>query len=357
MQLQRSRQFTGGESFALIAKAMLDGNGSISELDREADRARHDYPEVCAYLKAAIAAGTTTDANFAGPLSQYRAIGEEFLAQVRVRTIIGRLTEARHIPLNTRAAIEYDPAVVYWTAQGAPKPVSRMTFTEMASLPPRKATVIVVLSQELIRATNGVAAIQRALVSQLAAGLDRALLDPSFGSSSSAPTSITNGATVVSPTGTTAALIAADIKAMAVAVGNGSEFDSPVFIVSPLAAAKLGASRDTAGGPAFPFINAVTGGSLIGIPVLISTGTKSADSPSDDNIVLLNASSLVIADDNEVTVGTAEHAALQMDSAPSAGAQSLVSLWQANLVGVKVERFINWTLARASAAASLVVTF
>jgi HK97 family phage major capsid protein len=346
-----------GEAFALVALALVDAKGRSSDLEREADRYRYSHPEVASFLKAAVAEGTTTDANWGGPLAQYRAIADEFLAVVRARSVIGRLSEARHVPLNTRAALEYEPAIAYWTAQGAPKPISRLTFSEMTSLAPRKCSIIVVLSDELVRATNGTAAMQRALVRHLTAALDRALLDPSFGTSTSSPTSVTANGTVVTPTGTSAIQIAADLESMAIAVAAGSEFDSPVFILSPLTAAKLGAHRDTSGAAAFADVRAVTGGSLIGIPVIVSGGTKSADSPSDDNVILLNQSSLIIGDDNEVIVGATTQASLQMDNAPGAGAQSHVSLWQADMVGIRVERFLNWATARAGAAASLVVTF
>jgi hypothetical protein len=40
-----------------------------------------------------------------------------------------------------------------------------------------------------------------------------------------------------------------------------------------------------------------------------------------------------------------------MNTAPSAGAQSLVSLWQNNLIGVRAEREINWKKRRAAAVA------
>ena len=45
-------------------------------------------------------------------------------------------------------------------------------------------------------------------------------------------------------------------------------------------------------------------------------------------------------------------ASLQMDSAPTnppVAATVMVSLWQMNLVGIRAERFINWSKRRAGA--------
>jgi valyl-tRNA synthetase len=55
-----------------------------------------------------------------------------------------------------------------------------------------------------------------------------------------------------------------------------------------------------------------------------------------------------MADDGGVSLDMSMEASVQMDDAPSAGAQSLVSLWQNNLVGIRAERYINWSPRRAS---------
>jgi hypothetical protein len=55
-----------------------------------------------------------------------------------------------------------------------------------------------------------------------------------------------------------------------------------------------------------------------------------------------------LADEGGVTIDMSTEASVQMNDAPSAGAQSLVSLWQNNLVGIRAEQFINWTAARPS---------
>ena len=47
-----------------------------------------------------------------------------------------------------------------------------------------------------------------------------------------------------------------------------------------------------------------------------------------------------------VSIDMSNEASVQMDDAPSGGAQSLVSLWQNNLVGIRAEQYINWAPRR-----------
>lgn len=55
-----------------------------------------------------------------------------------------------------------------------------------------------------------------------------------------------------------------------------------------------------------------------------------------------------MADDGGVSIDMSMEASVQMNDAPSAGAQSLVSLWQNNLVGIRAEQYINWAARRTS---------
>jgi hypothetical protein len=60
------------------------------------------------------------------------------------------------------------------------------------------------------------------------------------------------------------------------------------------------------------------------------------------------------ADDGEVHLDASGETSLQMDDAPdnpSTGSTVLASLWQQSLVGIRVDRVINWKRARASAVA------
>jgi len=119
-----------------------------------------------------------------------------------------------------------------------------------------------------------------------------------------------------------------------------------VYIMHASAAAQL-ALR----GGAFVDLNARGAGSVGGVPVLISKFV--AGDSSGGAIILLDAAQLVLAL-GDVSVGVSTQAAIEMSDAPTdppTGSTLLVSLFQHNLVGVRVERFCNWALASPGAVA------
>jgi hypothetical protein len=68
-------------------------------------------------------------------------------------------------------------------------------------------------------------------------------------------------------------------------------------------------------------------------------------------VILANASDILVADDGQVTIDTSREASLQMDSAPTdppVAATVFISLWQQNLLGIRAERYIDWTKARSA---------
>jgi hypothetical protein len=72
------------------------------------------------------------------------------------------------------------------------------------------------------------------------------------------------------------------------------------------------------------------------------------------NLILIDPTAIVYADDGDNRIDRSTVAALQMDSAPTNPADAtavLVSLWQHNLIGLKVEQTINWQRGRDEAVA------
>src|SRR5690606_30127686 len=70
-------------------------------------------------------------------------------------------------------------------------------------------------------------------------------------------------------------------------------------------------------------------GGLFGIlPTVLSDS-------AEDRIVAVHAPSVLFAEDNQMAVDVSRSATLQMDSDPSTGAQSLVSMFQSNAVALR----------------------
>ena len=119
----------------------------------------------------------------------------------------------------------------------------------------------------------------------------------------------------------------------------------------PRSARYLSMLRTTQDIFAFPGI-AQNGGTFFGLPV-ITSNSMPIDTGTDTYIVLLNQSDILLADEGGIRIDVSREASLQMDSAPSDAAASLVSLWQENLIGLRAERWITWTRRRAAAVSVL----
>ena len=117
----------------------------------------------------------------------------------------------------------------------------------------------------------------------------------------------------------------------------------------------IGMMQNALGQPEFPGID-MNGGTFFGLPVVVSENIPRQVAvegppaiPAGERIILAKASEILLADDGGVTIDVSREASLQMDNAPTAGAQSLVSLWQNNMVALRAERFINWKRRRLQA--------
>jgi hypothetical protein len=87
------------------------------------------------------------------------------------------------------------------------------------------------------------------------------------------------------------------------------------------------------------------GGSIYGIPVIVSQTVG-------DRLIALDASQILVADEGGIEVDISNNALVQMDSAPTdaqTAATVLISLFQMNLVGLKITRFINWKRVQTTA--------
>jgi hypothetical protein len=95
---------------------------------------------------------------------------------------------------------------------------------------------------------------------------------------------------------------------------------------------------------------------LEGIPVITS---EYQHSDSDgDNVVLVNASDVWLADDGQVMLDASRETSLQMDDTPTessatATAATMVSMFQTNSIALRAERWINWQKRRPNAVVVL----
>lgn len=333
--------------FARYAMAIGKAKGNLMQAAEISKQWNDTTPEVGMSLKAAVAAGTTTDSTWAAPLALPNTLASEFIEFLRPMTLLGRIQGLRRVPFNIRFPRGTSGASGSWTGEGLAKPVSKMAF-ETLTMGFTKITSLVVLTDELVRFSNPSAEvlIRDDMAKAISQYMDQQFIDPTVTASAGVrPASITNGLTQHASTGAgspTLAQLDTDMNTLFSGMINADiQMESPVFIMNPRTALYLSTVRTTNGPLAFPEIGP-KGGTFKGVPVVASRSVP-IESGDSTIIVLIDAAQILVADDGAVTVDFSSEASLQMDSAPAAGAQSMVSLWQNNLFALRAERYVNWT--------------
>jgi len=271
--------------------------------------------------KAAVAAGSTTDATWAGPLASSGADARAFLQSAERLAVLPRLGAVR-IEGAVTGAVQVSNATADWVGENAPKPIRAMSFSS-TSLTPRTLTTNIVVSDELAKmgSPGTLPLLQRALSVSLVAALDSALLDPTSGAIANVrPASLTNGLVAITPAGDFQNQIGQALAAI-----SGGAASRPVIIVGAQTAARLTGLRDLA---------------EAGVRVLTSPAAAG-------RIVAVDADAVLYTDDGiELRRGTPD---LILNDAPGAVVQAVgaapthTSLWQSNMTAIKALRHVNWT--------------
>lgn len=336
-----------GTAFVRIAQALAACGGARFEASQYAQKWRDTTPEVELYLKAAVAAGNTTDATWAGPLAQLQPLTNEFLELLRPATVIGKIPNLRNVPFNISIPAQTGGGSYNWVGQGLAKPVSKLAFATI-TLGITKCAGIIVITEELARLSTPSAeqTIRNDMIAGIAAFLDVEFTDPAKAPVAGvSPGSIANGVTPLTSAGTSPANARTDIQAMAAAMtaANISTVGA-VLLMSETNALALGSALNPLGEALFPALGA-QGGTALGFPVIASQALA-------NHVELVSAPNILFADDGGVTIDVSREASVQMDSAPDSpplATTILTSLWQNNLVGLRAERFINWKSSRTGA--------
>ena len=345
-----------GTAFARMCMAMAAGHGDSYQTLQHAKQWKDSTPEVEQMVehmwrtKAAVAAGTTTDTTWAGPLVVTKPLNE-FLELLRPKTLLGRIPGFRSVPFNVSIPTQTTGGTYGWVGQNKPKPVTKADYATV-TVPFAKAAGIIVISEELatLSTPSAEALVRDEMINGMARFLDLQLTDPAVAVSANvSPASITNGAATAASAGATAANAKTDITGrIAVLAAAGFPLDECVWLMSDSNAFGLAVSLNGLGNPLFPGVSA-QGGTLYGMPVIVSNTMST-------RVALVHAPSIFVADEGGVRIDVSREASIQMDSAPTDPADAttvLVSLWQKNLIGLKAERFITWIKARSTAVTYL----
>ncbi len=344
-----------GTAWIRMVQAAAACKGNWMQAAEYATKWRDSTPEVELFIKAAVAAGTTTDATWAGPLAPYKPMQDEFIEFLRPATIVGRIPNLRKVPMLISVPSQTGGAAAQWVGEGAPKPVGALQFGSI-TLGATKCAIIVVITDELAKNSTPDAEtlIRTDLVNAIAFLIDTEFTLPARAPVANvSPGSVTNGVTPITSAGTSPANGRTDIAAMISAlVAAGLSAAQSVLIMSESNAAALSAALNPLGQSLFASLT-IGGGSALGIPVITSQAVGS-------NVIMLHPPSILFADEGGVAIDVSREASLQMDSAPMSPPDATVvftSLWQSNRVGIRAERTINWKKARAGCVQYTVQTY
>ena len=355
-----------GIGFAKFALAMYAGKGDVSSAKAFAEHKFSDDVRLQGIMKAAVAAGTTTDPTWAGNLVELTTLSSEFLNFLRPRTIVGQfgangVPGLRRVPFNVRIPGKTGSGTAAWVGEGYAKPVTSSAY-DATELKWAKIAAISVITEELARFSDP--SVQTLVRDDLAEAvierMDIDFINPAKAAGTGAslsPASITNGVTPIQSIGTDADSIRADIAALwAVADDTNLPTGSAVYITDPKTARMLSLLRNPLGSVEFPGVT-MAGGSIDSVPLIVSNYV-----PSDSGgsmFILAFASEIYLADDGVVTVDISREASILMDSAPvmnsgtPTGSAQLVSMFQTNSMAIRAERYVNWAKRRPQAVAYL----
>lgn len=345
-----------GTAFARMCMALAAGHGDSYQTLQYAKQWHDSTPEVEQMVqhmwrtKAAVAAGVTTDATWAGPLVVTQPLNE-FLELLRPRTLIGRIPGLRQVPFNVSVPTQTTGGTYGWVGQNKPKPVTKADYATV-TVPFAKAAGIIVISEELatLSSPSAEALVREEMIAGMGAFLDTQFQDPAVAVGAGVnPASITNGAATAAASGTTAAAAKLDLTGrVQVFTAANIPLEGSVWLMNDSNAFALSVSLNALGQPLFPGMTAM-GGTIMGMPVIVSNSLST-------RVVLMHAPSILYADEGGVRIDVSREAAVQMDSAPTDTVDATtvyLSLWQRNLIGLKAERMITWIRARTAAVTYL----
>lgn len=351
-----------GLGMARLVRAIGMAKGNLVHAESIAkEKFKHD-PRIANILKAVVAAGTTLDNTWAGPLvGEESKVFADFVEFLRPQTILGRfgangIPGLRRVPFRTRLVGQTSGGSANWVGEGKGKPVTKFDFNN-TTLEPLKVAAISVITMELLRDSSPAAdtLVRDQLVAACRERLDLDFIDPAKAASAGvSPASITNAATHFSASGNDADAVRNDIKRLLgtyIAANNAPT--SGVLIMSSMMALAISIMRNAFGQKEFPDLN-MNGGTVEGIPVITSEYVP-ADS-SGSLIIMVNAQDIWLGDNGDFTVDMSNEASIEMSDAPTQNsttptAASMVSMFQTNSVAFRAERTINWAKRRNSAVA------
>ena len=320
-----------------------------------AERHFSEDPRIAKYMqmKAAVPAAYVGDAGgWAEDIAEAQTIGTEFIESLRAMTVIDRLPGKRMVPFNVKVPRFATGTTGYWSGENKPIPMTAGVF-DTVTMGYTKVGSIAALTKEQIRFSNiaAQATITDDMRRAVVARMDATFVSATAASAGVSPAGILNGLSAIAANGSGAAAdIRADLQDLYAPFSTANiSRRGTVLVTTENLHLALQLTYDN-GFAAFPGVT-MDGGNALGWPVLATNHCGVGD------VLMIATNEILVADDGQVDVSIADQASLEMldaslvqDGTAGTGT-SLVNLWQLDLIGIKVERFINWQKARSASVA------
>lgn len=258
---------------------------------------------------------------------------------------------AARVPFRTRMLVSGQPFLAGWYTHGKAIRVAADSLVGTA-LEPRRSGVIGIVARETFAdgSVDLARLMQRNLTNAVDDRVNRTFCDPYAAGDADSPSGIAYGISgvTIDSAGATLANIATDFEAaIRECVDAGSDGRALVAVVHTRSAVNLATMRTTGGEAAFPEMTPA-GGRACGIPVFATSAMPNTGSPTSTQLMVLDASDIVIAEE-AARAALSDETMVEMDDAPTgdtstpaAASAHRVSMFQADVVAVRVTRPANW---------------
>jgi HK97 family phage major capsid protein len=340
-----------GSAFTRTAMVIAKSKGNLTLARELAEVHYKDDAVVNGIVKAAVSAGTTQVAQWAGNLIYPEQYAGDFVELLYPQTVLGRLN-LRKIPFNVRVSTQSSGTTVGWVGEAQAAPVTSAGFDKIF-LTWAKVYAISVMSDELIRFSNPAAEalVQADLLKATAKGLDLTFLGTGAAVANVSPAGMLNGVTAVPASANTAEALIADIQTLvAPFIAANIDLTNAKLLMSPARALAIGSIRNPLGNKFFPDMS-MNGGVLENFPVLTSNNI------AGDKIILVIPDEIYLSEDAGPQIDISTEASIIMDSNPagtSGQAAQPVSMFQNNMVALRIGQFINWQARRPGLCAGYI---
>jgi hypothetical protein len=329
-----ARKEAKADFFKLMKLLLRHGGAYEAKQYAAAERAR---PRVQGILEKAAVAGGGIDSW--SQISDYINVQQSFQESLRTLSVFDAVLNGGMVraPLRSRGFSITTGISGSVVGEHAFKPIGSLVLAQQL-LELRKASAIVVVSEEVADFPGASQLFADELTRAIIAATDSNFL-----------AGLVAGAGVTTASGGgTAAQIAVDLEVLLsnVTTHAGSRL---FLVISPLNLKGIVAKY--AGGTAglFPLLGPLGGEMWPGVVVIPS------DSISSSAVVLFDATAIV-GNSDAIIPGKSEQSTIQMETSPDSpptASTSLLSLWQNNLVALKLERFFGYTILRSSGVSAL----